>query len=86
MWDVWNRLRGIGKDGGRAVEDSVSFSCGMSSCVFLFGEAARSSQKLAGNRMLRTLGPIRRSIGGGRREERGEEVGLWWEGREGRVL
>lgn len=46
--------------GGGAVEDTVSFSGGMSSCVFLFGEAAHGFQKLAGNHMLLTLRPIRR--------------------------
>lgn len=76
MWDVWKRLGGIGKDrrgGGRAVEDTVSFSGGMSSCVFLFEEAAHGSQKLAGNHMLLTLGPIRRreeEARGGRRNRR----------------
>lgn len=82
VWDVWKRLGGIGKEReGGAVEDTVSFSGGMSSCVFLFGEAAHGSQKLAGNHMLLTLGPIRRRR---RREESGEEVGLWREGREGK--
>lgn len=69
---VWGEL----EKRWRAVEDTVSFSGGMSSCVFLFGEAAHGSQKLAGNHMLLTLGPIRR-----RREEDegrgGEEAGMW---------
>lgn len=73
MWVVWKTLgwEGLGKKGserGAAVEDTVSFSGGMSSYVFLFGEAAHSSQKLAGNHILLTLGPIRR-----RRRRRREE-------------
>lgn len=71
--DVWKHPEGDWKrEGGKAVEDTVSFSGGMSSCVFLFGEAAHGSQKLAGNHMLLTLGPDKKEEArGGRREERG---------------
>lgn len=52
---VWDR--GVG---GGTFEDTVSFSCEMFSCMFLFGEAAaHCSQKLAGNHMLLTLELIR---------------------------
>lgn len=73
----------------RAVEDTVSFSGGMSSCVFLFGEAAHGFQNLAGNHMLLTLGPIRRrrvGEGGEGGCERWKKRGCGEkEGREGRV-
>lgn len=44
----------------------------MFSCVFLFGEAAHGSQKLAGNHMLLTLGLIRRG-------EDKKQKQKWWE-------
>lgn len=45
--------------------------------MFLFGEAAHGSQKLAGNHMLLTLGPIRRREEGrgGRIEEKKWDCG-----------
>lgn len=77
--DVWTLLWGMSKK-KKTVEDTVSFSGGMSSCMFLFGAAACGSQKLAGNHMPLILGLIRR-----RGEEKrgcGEKEGR----REGRVL
>lgn len=81
MWDVW-KCPGDWK-GGRVFEDTVSFSGGMSSCVFLFGEAAHGSQELAGNHMLLTLGPIRRRR---RREEEPWVSGAGVGGRGGGLL
>ncbi|MEQ2157415.1 hypothetical protein GOODEAATRI_001622 [Goodea atripinnis] len=44
------------REGRGTFEDAVSFGCGMFSCVFLFGEATHSPQKLAGKHMLLTAG------------------------------
>lgn len=55
----WGKKKKIGRWGRGTFEDTVSFSSGMFSCVFLFEEATRCFQKLAGNRMLLTAGLIR---------------------------
>ncbi|KAK5873030.1 hypothetical protein PBY51_013676 [Eleginops maclovinus] len=67
--------------GGRAVEDTVSFGGGMSSCVFLFGEAAHGSHEVGRKPHTVYTGPDKEEEeeeeeeeGGGRRRRRSAVV------------